>query len=97
MRLRTPKRLILQRFLSTAVLCNRTSFCADSSLRGVLVQSHLSSRLLQQVLAELFAKHPETPEERAAINAAIAEISRALLAHGLSAAAAPRTSRLLDT
>ena len=49
----------------------------------------MPSRLLQQVLAELFAKHPQTAEERAAINAAIAEISRALLGHGLPAADRP--------
>ena len=49
----------------------------------------MPSRLLQQVLAELLAKHPQTAEERAAINAAIAEISRALFSDRLPAVAGP--------
>lgn len=49
----------------------------------------MPSHLLQQVLAELLAKHPQTAEERAAINAAIAEISRALFSDRLPAVAGP--------
>ena len=49
----------------------------------------MPSRLLQQVLAELLAKHPQTAEERAAINATIAEISRALFSDRLPAVAGP--------
>ena len=40
----------------------------------------MPSRPLQQVLADLFAlaKHPQMPEERAAINSAMVEITRGL-------------------